>query len=74
MDVASGRDAEFMELECPLTVKQEATYNEAVSFWKVCCVDCLVLFMDATTLISPVHRVRLGAIVTRVRPLSRTSG
>ena len=25
-----------MELECQLTQEQEDTYNEAVSFWKVC--------------------------------------
>ena len=61
MDVALGRDAEFMELECPLTAEQEATYNEAVSFWKVSSVACLMLFMDAAPLTSPVNRVRLGA-------------
>lgn len=29
------RDAEFMELECPLTADQEQVYNDAVHFWKV---------------------------------------
>ena len=30
-----SRDAEFMELECPLTADQEVVYNDAVCFWKV---------------------------------------
>lgn len=74
MDVAPCRDAEFMELECPLTPEQEATYNDAVIFWKVSSVACLVLFMDATHLISAVNQVRLGCKVTGMRPLTRTSG
>ena len=61
MDVAPGRDAEFMELECPLTVEQEATYNDAVSFWKVSSVACPVLTTDTAPLISPVLQVVLGA-------------